>query len=395
MDLRSAVDAGWNRQLSLLQELVRARSTLGDELAAQELVAEELRSIGLQPVLWDVDPDVPGASPPLIGYTGRPNVTARLAGTGGGRSLTFNGHIDVVPATPEHRWSYDPWGAEIDGGRLYGRGAADMKAGVVAMLGAVRALAGVGLAGDIYVETVVEEECTGNGAAACRARCPRTDAAIIPEPFNHAALHAQVGVLWARLTVPGTAAHAERADQAVNAALAALPVIERIKALEAEVNREPRSRWFQDHPHPFNYNVGVVQAGDWASSVPAECVIEVRLGVDVDADLDAVMARFEQAVRVPVEWRGFRAHGFGFEPSTSPLFDVLGRAHRAVHDRELEPLAFTGTTDARAFVVHEGVPATCYGPIGGNLHAPDEWVDLESVRATTLVLALAAAEWCG
>ncbi len=73
---------------------------------------------------------------------------------------------------------------------------------------------------------------------------------------------------------------------------------------------------------------------------------------------------------------------------------MLGRAHRAVHDAAMECLAFTGTTDARSFVVHEGVPATCYGPIGGNLHAPDEWVDLESVRETTLVLALAAAEWC-
>ena len=225
MDLRSAVDAGWSRQLALLRELVRAPSTLGNELAAQEIVAEELRSIGLEPLLWDVDPDAPGASPPLIGYSGRPNVTARLAGSGGGRSLTFNGHIDVVPATPEHRWSYDPWGAEIEGGRMFGRGAADMKAGIVAMLGAVRALRDVGLRGDVRVETVIEEECTGNGAAACRARCPRTDAALIPEPFNHAAMEAQVGVLWARLTVHGKAAHAERADQAVNAIMAALPFI--------------------------------------------------------------------------------------------------------------------------------------------------------------------------
>ena len=107
----------------------------------QELVAAELREIGLEPALWDVDdPDVPGGSPPLIDYAGRPNVTATRPGTGGGRSLTFNGHIDVVPATPEHHWTHDPWGAEIADGRMYGRGAADMKAGVVAMLGAVRAL---------------------------------------------------------------------------------------------------------------------------------------------------------------------------------------------------------------------------------------------------------------
>ena len=138
-------------------------------------------------------------------------------GSGGGRSLTFNGHIDVVPIGVERNWSHDPWGAEIEDGRMYGRGAADMKAGVVAMLGALRALRDVELRGTLCVETVIEEECTGNGAAACRARGPRTDAALIPEPFNHAALVAQVGVLWATVTVEGKAAHAERADQADNA----------------------------------------------------------------------------------------------------------------------------------------------------------------------------------
>ena len=204
--------------------------------------------------------------------------------------------------TPEHRWTHDPWGAEIVDGRMYGRGAADMKAGVVAMLGAVRALRDAGLRGDLCVETVIEEECTGNGAAACRARGPRTDAALIPEPFGHAALEAQVGVLWGRITLTGRAAHAERADQAVNAAMLAIPVLEAIRALEAEVNAESTLR--------LNYNVGVVRAGDWPSSVPEECVIEVRLAAEPGADLDAVKARFEHAVGERVEWRGFHAHGF-------------------------------------------------------------------------------------
>jgi len=396
VDLRTAVAEGWEHQLALLRELVRAPSTLGREREAQQIIAAELRALGLSPELWDVDTIGPAFSPPLRDYAGRPNVTAMLPGTGGGRSLTFNGHIDVVPATPEHRWSHDPWGAEEADGRMYGRGAADMKAGVVAMLGAVRALraAGVELRGDLCVETVIEEECTGNGALACRLRGPRTDAALIPEPFGHAVLEAQVGVLWARVTVVGKAAHAERADQAENAVLKALPIIDAIRALEAEVNAEPRSRWFADHPHPLNYNVGVVRAGDWPSSVPEECVIEVRLAAHPDADLDAVKARFEVAVDAYVEWRGFHAHGFGLSRD-EPLLGVVARAHSAVHETPLEHLAFTGTTDARAFVVHDATPATCYGPVGGNLHAPDEWVDLQSVRDTTLVLALAAAEWCG
>ena len=137
-----------------------------------------------------------------------------------------------------------------------------------------------------------------------------------------------------------------------------------------------------------------MRAGDWASSVPEECVLEVRLAAQPGEDLDAVKARFEAAVDARVEWRGFHAHGFELARD-EPILDVLGRAHEQVHGTPLEYLAFTGTTDARAFVVHDATPATCYGPIGANLHAPDEWVDLESVKATTLVLALAAAEWCG
>jgi acetylornithine deacetylase len=244
----------------------------------------------------------------------------------------------------------------------------------------------LGLRGDVYVETVIEEECTGNGAAACRARGPRTDAALIPEPFDQMALEAQVGVLWATVTVEGKAAHAERADQAENAFLNALPAVAAIRELEREVNAHS--------PLRLNYNVGVVRAGDWASSVPEECVLEVRLAAQPGDDLALVRARFETAVHARVDWRGFQAHGFRLERS-EPIFDVLGRAHTAVHSEPLEFLAFTGTTDARAFVVHDETPATCYGPIGGNLHAPDEWVDLQSVKDTTLVLALAAAEWCG
>ena len=310
-----------------------------------------------------------------------------LPGSGGGRSLTFNGHIDVVPVTPEHHWTHDPWGAEIADGRMYGRGAADMKAGVVAMLGAVRALRDAGLRGDIRIETVIEEECTGNGAAACRARGPRTDAALIPEPFDHAALVAQVGVLWARVTVEGKAAHAERADQAENAALKALPVIEAIQALEAEVNASSALR--------LNYNVGVVRAGDWASSVPEECVLEVRLAAQPGEDLEAVKARFEAAVDGRVEWRGFHAHGFEISRD-EPIFATLAqRAPRRPRQRARVPGVHRHDRRARVrrprrHAGHVLRPDRRQPARAGRVGRPGE-----RERATTLVLALAAAEWCG
>jgi acetylornithine deacetylase len=412
--VRAQVERNWDDEVAFLTALVRRRSTLGNEAGVQARVADELEAMGLDVDKWDVERDAiagrPGFSPVGWSYEGRPDVAAVWpAAADGGRSLIFNGHIDVVPATPEHHWTRDPWGAEIAGGRMWGRGAADMKAGVAAMVYAVHALreAGIELRGDVTLQTVIEEECTGNGALATLARGYGADAAIIPEPFGHRGLAAQVGVLWSRITVHGQGAHAERADQAQNAIVKAARVIEAVQALEAEANARERPPAFADIAHPLNYNVGVVRGGDWASSVPEECELEVRLSAYPGEDLDAVQARFRDGILAAVRddpwlaahppevgFYAFRAEGCAVEPG-EPLLESLRGAHGAVLGTPLETFAFTGTTDVRFFNLYADTPATCYGPLGGNLHAPDEWVDLDSVRRVTEVLALAAMDWCG
>jgi acetylornithine deacetylase len=416
-EVERAIGEGWDAEVAFLRDLVRLPSTLGNEREAQERVLRELRSMGLDAGTYEVDggaiATLPGYSPVDWSYQGRPNVGARLAGRGGGRSLVLNGHIDVVPATPERLWSVDPWGAEIVGDRMYGRGAADMKSGIAAMVHAVAALrrAGVELAGDLLLQTVIEEECTGNGTLAAVTAIDegaRPDAAIIPEPFNQTLLTAQIGVLWARITVLGAGAHVLGADKAVNANEKAAFLMEGIRAMEAAAN-EPAAKHpaYRDVPHPLNYNVGVVRGGDWPSSVPSECVLEVRFSAYPGADLDEAQRRFQEdllafAARDPwlaehppeVEFSGFKAAGCVLDAQT-PLFEVLRGAHRAVMGVEPGTYVSTATTDVRFFSHHHGIPATCYGPVGANLHAPDEWVDLVSVRNVTRVLARAALEWCG
>ena len=408
------VDRGWEREVALLADLVRRPSVLGQEARAQARVAEELADLGLAVETWDVDAGAiagrPGFGPVEWSFAGRPNVAARWpAAAPGGRSLVLNGHIDVVPATPEHHWRHDPWGAEVADGRMWGRGAADMKAGIAAMLAAVRAVraAGVGLRGDVVLQSVVEEECTGNGTLSALARGLRADAALIPEPLGQRALAAQVGVLWARVTVRGAGAHAEQADQAVNAVVKAAGLLDAVRELEVEANAEPRPGPFAEHAHPLNYNVGQIHGGDWTSSVPERCVFEVRIGTLPGQGLEAVKERFATGLVAAatadpwlaehppeVSFHGFHAEGY-VVPADTPELAALGRAHRAVTGQDLETAAFTGTTDARSFSLYHGVPATCYGPVGGALHAPDEWVDLDSVRATTQVLARTLLEWCG
>lgn len=409
------IDRNWNVQLGFLRGMVQRPSTLGNEARVQRFIAGELDRLGLAPDVWDVDLGAishrDGFSPPEWAYHGRPNVTARWpSASGGGRSLILNGHVDVVPTGPLHQWTFDPFGAEIVDGRMYGRGAADMKSGVSAMVYAVRALreAGVELAGDVILQSVIEEECTGNGTLATLARGIEADAAIIPEPFNQRSLVAQVGVMWARIGIAGAGAHVLGADKAVNAILKMRSVIDAIGELEAEANAPAvKHPAFADVPHPLNYNVGVAKAGDWPSSVPSECVLEVRISAYPGADLDDVARRFREGVlagslRDPwlrdhppeVTFFGFRAEGCVVDP-TGPLHVVLEEAHRDVMRAPLEAYASTATTDVRFFELYQGTPATCYGPVGGALHAPDEWVDLESVRATTKVLARAILAWCG
>jgi len=413
--VHEAVDANWDQEVEFLRGLVSRRSTLGEEAPVQRFVAAELADLGLDVDVWDIDPArivrLPGYGPVEWSFEGRPNVAARRpAAVGGGRSLVFQGHVDVVPATPEHRWTRDPWAGEIADGRMWGRGAADMKAGVAAMLYAARALqdAGVGLRGDLSLVTVIEEECTGNGALSALDRGYTADAAVIPEPFGQRALEAQVGVLWARVTVRGQGAHAERATEVQNAIVKAARVIEAVVAIEEAVNREElRHPQFSSTPHPLNYNVGIVRGGDWASSVPEECVLEVRLAAYPGEHLPDVQQRFRDALvegvrddpwlaenPPEVAFYAFQADGFVL-PREAPIMQTLAAVHGDVVGGELEFLTFTATTDARLFNLYYDVPATCYGPAGGNLHAPDEWVDLESVREVTKVLAATAMDWCG
>jgi acetylornithine deacetylase len=411
----AAIDAAWEREIEFLRGLVSRPSTLGEEARVQRFVAEGLADMGLEVDMWEIDQAeiarLPGYGPVEWSFAGRPNVASRWRAAGeGGRSLVLQGHVDVVPATPEGHWTRDPWAGEIADERMWGRGAADMKAGVAAMVYAVRALreAGVELRGDVSLVTVIEEECTGNGALSALARGYTGDAAIIPEPFGHRALTGQVGVLWARILVRGAGAHAERASQAENAIVKTARVVEAIVELERTANRpEDRHPLFADNPHPLNYNIGIIRGGDWASTVPEECVLEVRIAAYPGEDLAEVQRRFRAALveavrddpwlaRQPpeVSFYGFQADGFAI-PRDAPIIQTLAGAHRDVVGDEMEVLTFTGTTDARFFNLHFDVPATCYGPLGGNLHAPDEWVDLASVRQVTKVLAAAALDWCG
>ena len=293
---------------------------------------------------------------------------------------------------------------------MYGRGAADMKAGVTSILMAMRAfrMAGLQPAAEVQLAAVVEEECTGNGALAVMQALRRPDACLIPEPGpGFPALYvAEVGVVWAWITVTGRPAHVRDMQAGVSAIEAALALLPHLKAYEARANRaEVRHEAFAGNNHPVNVNVGTIEGGEWTSSVATRTKVGVRVGVMPGVSCHAVRAEIEalvaEAARDPalrgaglaVQFQGFMADGCVFPPDQA-ISRAVAAAHRDITGEAVRHYAATGLTDARHYALG-GVQATCYGPDSDNIHGIDESVGLASMHDTTRVIALTMARWCG
>jgi acetylornithine deacetylase len=398
---------------ALLADLVRARTVFGAEAAGQAVMRRAFAGLGLEPVDVPLDPAAlrghPAASPFSWDVAGKRSVVARWpAGGEGGRSLILNGHVDVVSPEPVPLWSVDPWAAQRDGEWMYGRGAGDMKAGLAAMVGAVAGLRRLGLAprAGVELQSVVEEECTGNGAAACVIAGSRADAAVLAEPTGGAIWNAQVGVLWFSVRVAGRPAHAAYAGTGDNAIEASFVVIRALRELEAELNATKPPPPFEELEHPLNLNVGTIRGGDWPSTVAGECVTECRLALYPGERVDDLRRRVEDTVAaaretdaflarcdVEVRYDGFACEGYALDGG--PLIDAVGDAAARVSGARPALEASTATTDARTFHLHGGTPAVCFGPRAENIHSTDERVHLPSVLQTAQALALLVRDWCG
>jgi len=400
---------------ALLARLVAEPSVLGAEAGALAVMADAYRGVGLEPVRIPTEParlqGLPGWSPPLIDYAGRDNVAAvHRPRAARGRSLLLQGHVDVVPEGAAELWTTPPFAPSVRDGRMFGRGAADMKAGLACTVMAFAALRRAGLqpAAEVQFAAVIEEECTGNGALAVLHALPRPDACLIPEPGpGYPALYtAEVGVVWAWVTVTGRPAHVRDMQAGVNAIEAATVVMEHFRRYEADANRaERRHPAFAAENHPINVNIGTLEGGEWNSSVPTRARLGVRVGVMPGLSCHAVRQEIEGMVeaagrdarlrgaRLAVAFQGFMADGCVF-PAEQAISRTVADRHRRVTGEALRGYNALGLTDARHYALR-GIEATCYGPDGDNIHGIDESVGLDSVHALTKVLALTLAEWCG
>ena len=421
-EILAAVAAQRDEAVTFLQDLVREPSLLGHEASAQALMKRRFETLGLDVREIVIDEsklrDHPGYSPSIVSYDGRRNVVGvhepkAPPGANGpavrGRSLILNGHIDVVPVGAERLWTRPPFEPWIDGDRLHGRGANDMKAGIVAYTMAMQTLKRLGYepAARVTLQSVIEEECTGNGALACLLAGYTADAAIIPEPFDEL-LSAQLGVMWMTLDVYGVPVHAAVAQTGIGAIEFAQYLVGELRKLEAKWN-EPKQRHslYCHHDHPINFNLGRIEGGEWSSSVSTHCRADLRLGfypgvkpAEVRAEVESLVRAAHAAhpahasVKVDVSYHGFQAEGCVVDLQ-QPAMQALMQAHHDITGRPAATRAATATTDVRFFHLYGNIPATCYGPRGANIHGVDEWVSIDSMQQVTAVLALFIARWCG
>jgi acetylornithine deacetylase len=419
-----AADGLQDDTVALLQRLIRFRTENPKLLATaepaeapcQDFIRQTWADLGCQTDTWEVFP-------------GRPDVVGVVKGSGGGRSLILNGHVDVVPAGDAHDWPVDPWAAELRDGAVWGRGACDMKGGLAAMTMAVRAVqtAGYRLRGDVILESAVDEETGGPGTQQCIDRGYRADAAIVTEPTELRIEPVEGGLEWLRVVVRGRSGHSALRYRSVHAgghgtAVNAIEKTAKILAAVLELERY----WAIHKEHPLlprgitTINPGVIMGGTGGgkdgqpavvtsvSTFPDYCSLELSLKYlptetrqDVVAEFEDYIARVANAdpwlrEHPPeIEW-GIR--GVSFPPASTeqdhPFIQSLATSLEGAGE-PVRQAGFVAVSDL-AWIAAAGMPCALLGPGDAQYaHSANEHIAVRDLVRGTKVLALALLNWCG
>jgi acetylornithine deacetylase len=411
--IRGAVQARREDAVSLLQELVRVPSMTGEEGAVGAVVERAFSERGLDVDTWEATREETEPYREHVGeqssYENRPNVAGTRRGTGDGRSILLNAHTDTVDPGDPAAWKGDPLSGNLEGDLLYGRGSCDMKGGLVTHLVALDALSdlGLGLRGDVTVAATVGEENGGLGALSTVLRGYRADAALITEPTRLALVPAQGGSLVFRLKIPGRSAHAAVRDEGVSALEKFVPIFENLRELEQERNGVLSHPLYGNLRNKVPINIGVVRAGNWASTVPESLVAEGRVGLIPGEEVDPFKSLFSERIATVAErdpWlREYPPEltwfGGQFAPaeveSDAPICEALKRAHEQVTGEVPAVEGVPYGADMRLFIRFGEMPCVMYGAGDVNVaHAPDEHISVTELMTATTTVACLLAGWC-
>jgi acetylornithine deacetylase len=435
-----------DEMVDLLRALIKIPSMTGEEGKAQEAIAEQYRKMKLDVDIWEPDveelfdrfPEVaqypshwqhdlilPYQNLPtyreliasnmidVLNYRNRPNVVGVWRGTGSGRSLILNGHIDTVTVEPRDSWTHDPFGAELVDGTLYGRGASDDKGGLVSAIGAAQSLRelGITLRGDLILESVVNEEHAGNGTLACIARGYTADAAIAMESSeNRVRISSYGGVYWG-INLTGKVRHTKNrwsggVQDGVSAIEKLQVVINSLLDLEADQNKRPVSDLYAGEM-PFCLNIGRVWGGAYDTASAGECSLRgsIYFGPDIgsvkgvmDSFRDAVMKAAKEdpwLANHPPEVLFFHHDDAHLMSPDAEIVKALVASGTQALGRKVGVMAGVGANDCRHLVNQGKIPSVVFGPGGlSQSHSIDESVQVDHLVECAKALALTVYHWC-
>lgn len=403
-----------DKLLTQLQRLVCVPSLVGSEGACQEMVAEWMKGCCDFVDIWEPDTVWLEQHPAYFlrgtDFRGRPNVVGIVKGRGEGRSLILNAHVDVVDPGPAEAWIYDAWSGAIADGRLYGRGSSDDKAGLAALIFVAQCFRKmqISLGGDLFLESVVDEEWGGGGTLATIQRGYQADAGIIFEPSDLDICPASRGGQAFRVTVPGKGAHPVRSYEGVSALEKALPILTALKELERARQKRLQSKLFERYPIFAPIVVGRISADKIPSKVPETCIFEGLMGYAPEETYGEARRELEGCVTQVasgdpwlqehpprVEWLALNKEGAQI-PTDHPLVRLMSGSFGDVMERPPTMAGFPAGCDLPHLIRHAGIPSLVFGP--GNCtiaHSSNEHVAVDEVVNASKILAVTVLRWCG
>ena len=403
-----------NEVIEFLGKLVSFPTVTGDESEIQKFIARQLESMGLAVDIWEPDHEElkkhPAYVPVERGYANRPNVVGIYKGTGNGKSLLLNGHVDVIPPGPLDAWAHQPWAGDMEGNRLYGRGASDMKSGLVAMTMALDCLMrlNVRLKGDVILEYTVDEEQSGNGTLACVMRGYQADAGICCETSSLHVQPACIGRIWFEISVRGKPAGIQRRWEGVNAIEKGYAVMGAVSNLENIRINTLKHPLYPDNRSTLPCMVGVFQSGSFASAFPDTCLLKGSIATLPGEDTNEVKRSFIEHILAFSQTDPWLKHnppevrfvGYCGDPAEispeHPIVKAVSEKFTVVTGEKPQITGRQGAADTRYLIKYGNTPTVIFGPgLTEQMHATNEWVDVNYLIDATKILSLTIMDWCG
>ena len=403
------IDGHKDELVEFLQEMVRFDSVYLKEEGIQNYLADCFKRAGWKVDLWKPNLDEVSGHEAYSGkrenFETSPLLVGTINGSGGGKSLILNGHIDVVPEGDN--WNYKPYEGIIEDGRIIGRGANDMKGGLAAGIMALKFLSemGIKLKGDVMIESVIDEEVGSAGSLAVALRGYKADGAIIPEPSKYAVVPACQGSTFFRISVPGKTAHGAYHYLGINAIKKAQFLMDKLDELEEKRQKEFFNDLFSCYPIQCPIAVGKLNSGAWPSMSPDLAVFEGRYGVTYKETVAEAKAYFmdfmERAWQEDewlkenppkVEWLEF--WNSGITDIEHEIVKTAVRIHEEFEGKKPEVKGYAAPVDLAILTRYADTPTIVYGPGNDSLHQSDEYIEIDDIVKYAKHFSAIVMDWC-